>query len=111
MVESTLTQRQTTLPNHTPDDWLACDRDVETSIFLLVEPARCCGSRWSLVWRVGGSTESEMTAWRSHPLQSIGRLRGATRVCILRAHDEDYDRTGNAIHATSKRTSCYTRKY
>ncbi|KAI0646609.1 hypothetical protein C8Q79DRAFT_963533 [Trametes meyenii] len=65
MVELTLTRRQATVPLHTPDEWLARDHDVETSVFLLAEPSLACSSRWSLVWRVGGATESEMTAWRS----------------------------------------------
>lgn len=58
---------------HTPtttgsaDDWLGCDHDVETPVYLLVQPSFATGfvdAQWCIAWPVGGLTEERMTAWR-----------------------------------------------
>ncbi|OJT15660.1 hypothetical protein TRAPUB_5488 [Trametes pubescens] len=49
------------------DDWLGCDHDVETPVYLFVQPSLATGFRdaqWCIAWPVGGLTEERMTAWR-----------------------------------------------
>ncbi|KAL7283975.1 hypothetical protein ACG7TL_001247 [Trametes sanguinea] len=52
----------------TTDDWLACDHDVDSPVYLFVYPSHTSvdphRSRWSIAWPVGGRTEAEMVAWR-----------------------------------------------
>ncbi|KAJ8473790.1 hypothetical protein ONZ51_g7662 [Trametes cubensis] len=45
-------------------NWLACDYDVATPVFLVVEPGlNTQSSRWSIAWPVGGPTQDKMSAW------------------------------------------------
>ncbi|KAI0360375.1 hypothetical protein OH77DRAFT_1418279 [Trametes cingulata] len=58
---------QPALPLIAAYDWYARDHDVETPVYLVVEPLPASssvqGSRWSIAWRVGGLTEDAMTGW------------------------------------------------
>ena len=57
-----------------PDDWLACDYDVDCPVYLFVHPAYGrTPSRWSLAWPVGAGNvrTRKMTAWRHVQLESL----------------------------------------
>lgn len=70
MGEITIAQdhkQHTPAPSGSADDWLGCDHDVETPVYLLVQPSFATGFRdaqWCIAWPVGGLTEERMTAWR-----------------------------------------------
>ncbi|OSD02675.1 hypothetical protein PYCCODRAFT_332252 [Trametes coccinea BRFM310] len=53
---------------YSADDWLAQDHDIQTPIFLRVEPGATMSAepRWSIAWLVGGKepSEEDMTAIR-----------------------------------------------
>lgn len=60
-------KQHTSAASGSADDWLGCDHNVETPVYLLVQPTLATASRdaqWCIAWPVGGLTEECMTAWR-----------------------------------------------